>query len=122
MRLPVDFFERMSSGILIKHMQQTEKIRGFLSGNLFFTILELFSLIVFIPFMMIYSVKLTMVVLGFAFLMALVIAALIKPFQSRLHELYQAEGKRQGMLVEAIHGIRTVKSLAIEPGAGKKLE
>ncbi len=115
MRLPVDFFERMSSGILIKHMQQTEKIRGFLSGNLFFTILELFSLIVFIPFMMIYSVKLTMVVLGFAFLMALVIAALIKPFQSRLHELYQAEGKRQGMLVEAIHGIRTVKSLAIEP-------
>jgi ATP-binding cassette, subfamily B, bacterial HlyB/CyaB len=115
MRLPVDFFERMSSGVLIKHMQQTEKIRGFLSGNLFFTILELFSLVVFIPFMMIYSVKLTLLVLGFAFLMALVIAALIKPFQSRLHELYQAEGKRQGMLVEAIHGIRTVKSLAIEP-------
>jgi ATP-binding cassette subfamily B protein len=115
MRLPVDFFERMSSGVLIKHMQQTEKIRGFLSGNLFFTILELFSLVVFIPFMLIYSVKLTMIVLGFALLMALVIAALIKPFQSRLHELYQAEGKRQGMLVEAIHGIRTVKSLAIEP-------
>ncbi|MDD5728821.1 MAG: peptidase domain-containing ABC transporter [Victivallales bacterium] len=115
MRLPVDFFERMSSGVLIKHMQQTEKIRGFLSGNLFFTILELFSLVVFIPFLLIYSVKLTMIVLGFAVLMALVIAALIKPFQSRLHELYQAEGKRQGMLVEAIHGIRTVKSLAIEP-------
>ena len=115
MRLPVDFFERMSSGVLLKHMQQTEKIRGFLSGNLFFTILELFSLIVFIPFLMLYSVKLTFVVLGFALLMALVIAALIKPYQQRLHELYQAEGKRQGMLVEAIHGIRTVKSLAIEP-------
>lgn len=115
MRLPVDFFERMSSGVLLKHMQQTEKIRGFLSGNLFFTILELFSLVVFIPFLMLYSVKLTLIVLGFAFLMALVIAALIKPYQSRLHELYQAEGKRQGMLVEAIHGIRTVKSLAIEP-------
>jgi ATP-binding cassette subfamily B protein len=115
MRLPVDFFERMSSGVLIKHMQQTEKIRGFLSGNLFFTILELFSLVVFIPFLLIYSVKLTMIVLGFALLMALVIAALIKPFQSRLQELYQAEGKRQGMLVESIHGIRTVKALAIEP-------
>ncbi len=115
MRLPVDFFERMSSGVLLKHMQQTEKIRGFLSGNLFFTILELFSLVIFIPFLLIYSVKLTLIVLGFAFLMALVVAALIKPYQSRLHELYQAEGKRQGMLVEAIHGIRTVKSLAIEP-------
>lgn len=115
MRLPVDFFERMSSGVLLKHMQQTEKIRGFLSGNLFFTILELFSLIVFIPFLLLYSVKLTLIVLGFSLLMALVIATLIKPYQTRLHELYQAEGKRQGMLVEAIHGIRTVKTLAIEP-------
>jgi ATP-binding cassette, subfamily B, bacterial HlyB/CyaB len=115
MRLPVDFFERMSSGVLLKHMQQTEKIRGFLSGNLFFTILELCSLVVFIPFLLLYSVQLTLIVLGFTFLMALVIAALIKPYQSRLHELYQAEGKRQGMLVEAIHGIRTVKALAIEP-------
>ena len=115
MRLPIDFFEHMSSGVLLKHMQQTEKIRGFLSGNLFFTILELFSLIVFIPFLMLYSVKLTLIVLGFSFMMALVIAALIKPYQSRLHELYQAEGKKQGMLVEAIHGIRTVKALAIEP-------
>lgn len=120
MSLPVDFFEKMSSGVLIKHMQQTEKIRGFLSGNLFFTILELFSLVVFIPFLLIYSVKLTIIVLGFALLMALVIAALIKPFQRRLHELYQAEGKRQSMLVEAIHGIRTVKSLALEPGQKKK--
>ena len=34
---------------------------------------------------------------------------------SRLDELYQAEGKRQSMLVESIHGIRTVKALALEP-------
>ncbi|MCF6176026.1 MAG: ATP-binding cassette domain-containing protein [Victivallaceae bacterium] len=120
MNLPVDFFERMSSGVLIKHMQQSEKIRGFLSGNLFFTILELFSLIIFIPFMMIYSVKLTLIVLGFTAIMALIIATLIKPFQRRLTELYQAEGKKQGMLVEAIHGIRTVKSLALEPIQKKK--
>ena len=35
MKLPVDFFDRVPSGVLLKHMQQTEKIRGFLSGNLF---------------------------------------------------------------------------------------
>ncbi len=115
MRLPIEFFERVPSGVLLKHMQQTEKIRGFLSGNLFFTVLELFSLVVFIPFLLLYSVELTLVVLGFALLMALVIALLIRPFQTRLNELYQAEGKRQSMLVESIHGIRTVKSLAIEP-------
>ncbi len=115
MRLPIDFFERVPSGVLLKHMQQTERIRGFLSGNLFFTILELSTLVVFIPFLLLYSVKLTCVVIFFSFLMACVIGVLIRPFQRRLHELYNAEGKRQSMLVEAIHGIRTVKSLAIEP-------
>ncbi|MCQ2379391.1 MAG: peptidase domain-containing ABC transporter [Victivallaceae bacterium] len=115
MRLPIDFFERIPSGVLLKHMQQTEKIRGFLSGNLFFTILDMLSLVVFIPFLLFYSVHLTLVVLGFSALMACVIASLIKPFQRRLDELYRAEGKRQSMLVEAIHGVRTVKALALEP-------
>lgn len=118
--LPVDFYERISSGVLIKHMQQTEKIRGFLSGSLFHSALELFSLTVFLPFLLFYSVKLTFVVLFFTFLMAMVIAILIKPFQARLEELYMAEGKRQGMLVETINGIRTVKSLALEPTQQRK--
>jgi len=115
MRLPIDFFEKIPAGVLLKHMQQTEKIRGFLSGNLFFTLLDIFALCIFIPFLLFYSVSLTLIVLGFSALMALVIATLIKPFQTRLNELYQAEGKRQSMLVESIHGIRTVKSLALEP-------
>jgi ATP-binding cassette subfamily B protein len=115
MRLPVDFFERIPSGVLLKHMQQTEKIRGFLSGSLFFTLLDLLALVIFVPFLLLYSVPLTLVVLGYSSLMALVIASLIKPFQRRLNELYQAEGKCQSMLVESIHGVRTVKSLALEP-------
>lgn len=115
MKLPVDFFDRVPSGVLLKHMQQTEKIRGFLSGNLFFTILDVLALCVFVPFLLFYSAKLTAVVIGFSTLMALVIACLVKPFQRRLDDLYQAEGKRQSMLVESIHGVKTVKSLALEP-------
>lgn len=118
--LPVDFYERISSGVLIKHMQQTEKIRQFLSGSLFFSLLELISLAVFLPILFWYSGKLTAVVLLFTFLMAGVIASLIKPFQRRLEELYLAEGRRQGMLVETIHGVRTVKSLALEPVLQRK--
>ena len=33
----------------------------------------------------------------------------------RLQALYQAEGERQALLVETVHGMRTVKSLAMEP-------
>lgn len=120
LNLPVDFYERIASGVLIKHMQQTEKIRQFLSGSLFFSLLELISLAVFLPVLFYYSARLTWVVLLFTGLMALVIACLIKPFQRRLEELYQAEGRRQGMLVETIHGVRTVKSLALEPVLQRK--
>lgn len=114
MRLPVSFFDAVPSGLIIKHMQQTDQIRGFLSGNLFFTILDLFSLVVFIPFLLLYSVPLTGIVLGFSTLMALVVMSLIKPFYRRLNILYEAEGKRQSRLVESLHGIHTVKSLALE--------
>ena len=113
--LPIDFFEQVPSGVILKHMQQTDRIRGFLSGNLFFTLLDILSLVIFVPFLMLYSMELTGVVVGFTLLMALVIALLIKPFQRRLDNLYQAEGQRQSRLVEAIHGVRTVKSLALEP-------
>ncbi len=113
--LPVAFFEQVPSGVILKHMQQTEKIRGFLSGNLFFTLLDLASLAFFLPFLMLYSLRLTLVVLAFTGAMALVVATLVKPFQRRLDALYAAEGRRQSRLVEAIHGIRTVKSLALEP-------
>ena len=115
MHLPVQFFDIVPSGLLIKHMQQTERIRGFLSGNLFFTILDVASLVLFIPFLLLYSVPLTCLVLLFAVLMAMVVMVLIKPFQRRLDELYQAEGRRQSRLVESLHGIHTVKALALEP-------
>lgn len=120
LKLPIAFFEQLPAGVLIKHMQQLDKIRAFLSGSLFFSVLELFMLVIFIPFMWFYSAKLTMIVLLYSLLIASIIFVLIKPFQVRLHALYQAEGKRQSMLVESISGVRTVKSLALEPVQNRK--
>ena len=42
-------------------------------------------------------------------------AGMVPTFQRRLNDLYRAECERQSMLVETIHGMRTVKALAIEP-------
>lgn len=113
--LPIGFFERLPAGLLTKHMQQTEQIRQFLTGRLFFTLLDASALLVFLPVLWFYSPKLTLVTLGFAGAIALVIAALLVPYRRRLRELYDAEGSRQSMLVESIHGMRTIKSLAGEP-------
>lgn len=115
MSLPIDFFEKSSSGVLVKHMQQTEKIRGFLTGKLFMTVLEATVLVVLVPVLLMYSFQLSLLVYGFSSLIAAIIFFSLRPFRAKLRELYNAEGERQAHLVEAIHGMFTVKSLALEP-------
>ncbi len=122
LNLPLDFFEHVAAGVITQHMQQTAKIRNFLTGNVFLTILEATSLFVFLPFLFIYSLPLTSIVLVFTSLIALVIAVLISPFKRRLDALYNAEGSRQAMLVETINGMATVKAMAIEPLLRKQWE
>jgi subfamily B ATP-binding cassette protein HlyB/CyaB len=117
--LPVDFFERNLAGVISKHMQQDQRIREFLSGRLLLTILDATALFVFVPILLYYSVALTAVVLSCALMIAGIIATLAPPFRRRLTELYRAEGERQGLLIEAIHGINTVKSLGLEPMQAK---
>lgn len=112
--LPIQFFESTSSGVIMRHVQQLEKIRGFLTGQLFFTMIEALGLFVFAPMLFFYSTKLAVIVIVFALAMASVIVVLIKPFQARLNKLYTAEGQRQALMVETIHGMRTVKALALE--------
>jgi len=113
--LPVTFFEHISAGVLVKHMQQAARIREFLTGRLFVTFLDALSLLVFIPVLAMYSMKLTGVVLAFTVLSGTIVILLMGPFRRRLYSLYQAEGTRQALLVETVHGMRTVKSLAMEP-------
>ncbi len=113
--LPLPFFEHHSAGILARHMQQTEKLRQFLTGRLFQTALDAATLPILIVLLCTYSAELTAVVMAFALAIAGVIGLLIPTFRGCLDQLYAAEGQRQAHMVETIHGIRTVKSLAIEP-------
>src|SRR5579885_2864039 len=113
-RLPLEFFENAPAGVLVKHMQQAEKIREFLAGRLFLTLVDGTSLLVFVPVLLLYSARLPAIVLVFALLVAGTIALLIKPFRTRLQALYELEARRQSLLVESIHGMHTVKALALE--------
>jgi ATP-binding cassette subfamily B protein len=113
--LPIDYFETTSAGVVVRHMQQMEKIRGFLTGRMFFTALDLTALFILLPILFSYSIKLAMIVLLFTLLISGIVAVLVPTFQRRLNDLYNAEGQRQALMVETIHGMRTVKALAIEP-------
>ena len=113
--LPIGFFESNSAGVITKHIQQVEKIRQFLTGQLFLTALDAIALVIVIPLLYMYSPRLTLLVLAFSGLAAFVIACLIPVFRRRLRNLYETEGQRQAYLVETIHGMETVKGLATEP-------
>ena len=115
MLLPVGFFEHIPTGVLLRHMQQVQRIREFLSGRLFLTMLDSLALFVFLPVLFLYSGVLTALVLGFSGLIAASIAVLLPMLRRRLKALYEAESQRQAFLTETIHGIATVKALALEP-------
>ena len=114
LQLPMSFFESQTTGVLLRHMQQTESVRQFLTGRLFQTLLDTSALPLLLIGLSIYSGVLTLVVLGFALSIAGVIGIMIPTFKRYLEQLYIAEGARQTDLVETIHGMRAVKSLALE--------
>jgi ATP-binding cassette subfamily B protein len=113
--LPISFFETSRAGVVTKHMQQGTNIREFLTGRLLATMLDFPALIIFLPLMAWYSVALTVIVLLVTLLLGGVIAVMLGPYRRRLRQLYRAEAQRQSLLVESVHGMRTVKSLNLEP-------
>ncbi len=118
--LPIGFFDHSSAGVLLKNLQQTEKIREFLTGKLLKTLLDCATLFIFIPILFFYSWILAVIILSFSLAIALSIAFVIKPFKAKLNYLYEEDGKKQSHLVETIRGIHTVKSLSLEPLQKKK--
>jgi subfamily B ATP-binding cassette protein HlyB/CyaB len=115
MGLPIGFFETSLAGVVTKHMQQGTQIREFLTGQLLTTLLDLPALFIFLPLMAWYSIPLTLAVVAVTMILAGVVAVMLGPYRRRLRHLYRAEAQRQSLLVESVHGMRTIKSLNLEP-------
>ena len=116
LRLPLDYFERNQAGIIwSKTGLQINKIREFLTGRLLTTALDLVTLIVLLPILFYLQPVLSWMVLLAAGLIAGIIIAFMKPMSHRVTRLIDAESAKSSIMVETLHGIRTVKSLALEP-------
>lgn len=115
MGLPIGFFETSLAGVVTKHMQQGTQIREFLTGQLLTTLLDMPALFIFLPLMAWYSIPLTLAVVAVTLILAGVVAVMLGPYRRRLRHLYRAEAQRQSLLVESVHGMRTIKSLNLEP-------
>ena len=116
LRLPIDYFERNQAGIIwSKTGLQINKVREFLTGKLLTTALDLVTLIVLLPILFYLQPALSWMVLAAAGLIALLIMGFMKPMSGRVQRFIDAESAKSSVMVETLHGIRTVKSLALEP-------
>src|SRR5260221_6146274 len=112
--LPIDFFERRPVGEITRDMGEMFKIRNFLSGQLFGSVLDAMVLFVFLPIMFFFSPLLTLFVLVFCALICGWIVFRLPVLRSRATATFVAEGAKGSFLVETLHGVRTVKALALD--------
>jgi ATP-binding cassette subfamily B protein len=113
-QLPIDFFERNSIGEITRDMGEMYKIRNFLTGSMFGTVLDSFVLLIFLPIMFYFSAVLTFCVLGVAALICTWIVLWMPELRRKTSAVHAVEGEKGSFLVETLHGIRTVKALALD--------
>ena len=114
LNLPIDFFERTQVGKVSHDVHQLWKIRTFLMGQLFGTVLDCTVLIFFLPIMFFFSPIMTLIVLAICGLIVIWLIAMLPTYRRKSMAVEAAEAERGALLVQTIHGIRTVKSLALD--------
>jgi ATP-binding cassette, subfamily B, bacterial HlyB/CyaB len=83
-------------------------------GQLFGTVLDSVVLLIFFPIMFCFSPLMSFIVLACCGLMALWIVIMLPVARAKTTAVENAEAERGAFLVQTIHGIRTVKSLALD--------
>ncbi|MBQ8780702.1 MAG: type I secretion system permease/ATPase [Oscillospiraceae bacterium] len=121
-KLPLRYFETRRVGDTVARVRELENIRRFLTGVPMNTLLDSLFIIVYIIVMVFYSPKLTLVTLASIPIFVLISALVTPVLKSRLDEKFSCGAESQSYLVEAVTGVQTIKSFAIEPSVQKKWE
>jgi len=115
LRLPLEYFERNQAGETMHRVNQIHRVRDFLTGKLLTTFLDMMTLLVLLPFLFWLNTALAWMVVACSGLIGLVIMAYLKPLRLLYAGVIRAETQKNAILSETVFGIRTVKSLALEP-------
>ncbi|MBW4669896.1 MAG: peptidase domain-containing ABC transporter [Cyanomargarita calcarea GSE-NOS-MK-12-04C] len=114
LRLPLSFFETRYVGDIISRIQENRKIQRFLSGEALSILLDLLTVFVYLGLMFWYSSS--MALLALAIIPPFFFLALIAtPFLQKIsREIFTASAGESSYLIEALSGIQTLKSSAVE--------
>ena len=113
-RLPLSFFESRYVGDIMARVQENDKIQRFLTGEALSILLDFLTVFVYIGLMFWYSWQMALVTLAivppFVFL-----ALIATPFLQKVsREIFGAIAKESSYLIEALTGVNTIKSMAVE--------
>jgi len=114
LKLPMEFFERNPTGVIAGKLGNIWHIRRFLTGQLFGTFLDAVTLLGLVPALLVLDWRLSAIVFALAGTIFLIVYFFLRPL-GRLHrKVVQADQLKGSHLIESIHGMRTIKSLALE--------
>lgn len=121
-RLPLSYFGVRKVGDTVARVHELENIRNFLTGSTLTLIIDFFFTIVFFTVMFFYSTTLTFIVLGSIPIYVIVSLFFTPILRNRIDEKFRRGAENQCFLVEAVSGVETVKSLAVEPQMQRRWE
>ncbi|MYN40370.1 type I secretion system permease/ATPase [Duganella sp. FT109W] len=115
LNLPLAYFQSRRVGDSVARVRELENIRTFLTGNAITLVLDLLFSFVFILVMLCYSADLTLIVLVSIPLYGVLSLTCTPILRARLTEKFNRGAENQSFLVETLHGIDTIKAMAVEP-------
>ena len=113
--LPIDYFERNQAGQTVFRLMQVYRVREFVTGKLMGTFLDSITLVFLLPFLFWMQPTLAWMVVAGAGMIAVIIMIFLKPIGKLMGRVQAAESAKSSVLVESVQGIRTLKTLALEP-------
>ena len=112
--LPLSYFDSRHVGDIISRIQENHKIQTFITGQSLGVLLDLMSVFVYATLMFIYSWKLALVTL-ISIPPFLILTFASTPFLKKMsREIFNASNAENSYLIEALNGVRTVKSMSVE--------
>lgn len=112
--LPVRYFEKWKVGEIVSRVGELENIRSFITGSSLTVVLDIVFAVVYLTVMFIYSKALTGLAL-LVVLLFLILNAVVAPvYRKLMNERFAVGAENQSFLIEAITGMRTLKSMAVE--------
>jgi ATP-binding cassette, subfamily B, bacterial HlyB/CyaB len=120
--LPMAYFQARRVGDTVARVRELETIRQFLTSSALTLVIDLFFATVFLGVLYIYSPMLMLVVAATLPLYVVLSLSVTPVFRQRLNEKFKRYADNQAFLVEAVAGVETVKSMALEPVLQRRWE